>query len=612
MDKISAFQVTNVTLSGFKSFSSETKLAFGNTTVITGGNGRGKSSLADALAFAFTGFPFFGDRKLDCLHNDINPELKICVHFLDESGNQHELVRMRCKSRMTISYDGHEVRQRDLNEMFGERDIFLSIFNPLYFIEELGESGRQLLERYLPQISQEKVIEQLSAPVRTALQNMELSAPESHIKRLRENIQEMESSVIYLQGQLDMAKAQKHSQENTVSELSKQIELLRSEQKALEEKQFAGLDVSAIREELGRLRERYRNLLHTLQNSKSAIDTHCLELHRRLGERKAAVYVPKYEASIAETTGRIQELASAYKRESRLCTALTPGFQCPVCHREVTEAELSTVQAAVRISQGKILAQGREKKAQLDELREMERKARSAFERFKAKDIAALESEIAADERKSASQEKDPIFHKSEEIHKRMQQLTATLKFGRLSPEEYERLHECRESMDKALATLAAQQTVEPVSVETVEQQILSLQKKIRAGKDQLQYLACYISKRTEMMLSELRINRVAISLYDVVKSTGEIKDAFHFTYGERRYNQLSLSEKIRAGIEVSELFKRLTGRTYPTFVDNMESVDDLNNIRPTGQLIMAKCIANTDLRVRPVAPLSTAGLQAA
>ena len=33
--------------------------------------------------------------------------------------------------------------------MFGERDLFLSIFNPRYFIDVLGTKGRDLLERYL-------------------------------------------------------------------------------------------------------------------------------------------------------------------------------------------------------------------------------------------------------------------------------------------------------------------------------------------------------------------------------------------------------------------------------------------------------------------------------
>lgn len=100
--------------------------------------------------------------------------------------------------------------------------------------------------------------------------------------------------------------------------------------------------------------------------------------------------------------------------------------------------------------------------------------------------------------------------------------------------------------------------------------------------------------------------------LYDVVKSTGEVKDTFKFTYSGRRYDRLSLSEKIRAGMEVSELIKRLTGRNYPVFVDNMESVDDLANVRPTGQIIMAKCVSNAPLQVRPIKPIVFAEQRAA
>ena len=44
-----------------------------------------------------------------------------------------------------------------------------------------------------------------------------------------------------------------------------------------------------------------------------------------------------------------------------------------------------------------------------------------------------------------------------------------------------------------------------------------------------------YISKRAELTFSQLKMNRVEISLYDVVKSTGEVKDTFKFTYSGRR-----------------------------------------------------------------------------
>lgn len=148
MEKLKSFRITALHMEGFKSYSQPTDLTFGDPTVITGGNGRGKSSIADAIAFAVTGLPFFGEHRIDLLHSEDNPDLFIRMRFVDENGTLHELSRARKSNRMTITYDGCEVRQVDLTDLFGERDVFLSIFNPLYFIEELGSDGKNLLQRY--------------------------------------------------------------------------------------------------------------------------------------------------------------------------------------------------------------------------------------------------------------------------------------------------------------------------------------------------------------------------------------------------------------------------------------------------------------------------------
>ena len=127
MEKIERFQITGMTIDGFKCYQVPTILDFGSQTVITGGNGRGKTSIADAIAFAVTGQPFFGERGIDKLHNEVQPEVSVSLRFLDEKRAPHELTRTRHKNRMTIHYDGHEIRQMDLTDMFGERDVFLSI-----------------------------------------------------------------------------------------------------------------------------------------------------------------------------------------------------------------------------------------------------------------------------------------------------------------------------------------------------------------------------------------------------------------------------------------------------------------------------------------------------
>lgn len=609
MDKIKSFQITELSLCGFKSFAEETHITFGNPTVITGGNGRGKSSLADAIAFAVTGLPFFGEKRIDRMHSDDNPELYIRMDFLDENRVPHTLIRTRQKNRMAINYDGYEIRQMDLNDMFGERDIFLSILNPLYFIEELGDSGKELLARYLPMIPQKTVMEQLSAESREVLKNLELIAPEGHLKRVRESIRELEKSILYLEGQQDMAAEQSRNRDATISVLTGQITALQDEIGKLEEKQFSGMDVASLQDELANLSARYSELAGDLR-SDTGVEEQLLELNRKLGERKAAVYAPKYGEHIAETSAKVRDLALQYKKETALCAGIVPGFICPTCRRSVMEADIPAVQEAFRASVGEIVAQGRAQRAQLEELQELEKKSQDTFEQFKAEDIARMEQEISA--LRSGDPETDAAVRQAKDIHARIQQLTSDLEFGMLTPEEYDRLRECKTQIGELTAQLTATKNTQIPTASDVEDRIREAKNAIGEYESLAKCLVFYISKRAEMTFSQLKMNRVELSLYDVVKSTGEFKDAFKFTYNGRRYDRLSLSEKIRAGMEVAELFKRLTGRYYPTFVDNMESVDDLSNVRPTGQLIMAKCIANTDLVVKPVRPIVSAIQQAA
>ena len=102
-----------------------------------------------------------------------------------------------------------------------------------------------------------------------------------------------------------------------------------------------------------------------------------------------------------------------------------------------------------------------------------------------------------------------------------------------------------------------------------------------------------------ELGLSRLRMNRVAISLYEVAKTTGEIRDVFKFTYEDRPYVCLSGSERIRAGLEVAELIKGMVGVDYPVFIDDAERVPVIDNVRPSGQIFAAIVVNGTALSVK-------------
>ena len=611
MKKIEQFQITSLMLSGFKSYEEPTELVFGNPTVITGGNGRGKSSIADAIAFAVTGCPFFGERGIDRLHNENNPDVAIRMCFVDETGTLHELNRTRRKNRMTITYDGYEIRQLDLADLFGERDVFLSIFNPLYFIEELGEDGKKLLERYLPTIPHETVLSQLSEPVREHLKNETIPSPEGSLKRCREEIRGLEERITYLRGQKDLAASQGESHEQAEQELTLQADTLREEIAELEQRQFFGMDVSDMQERLVELSGRYEEAARDERTDTSKLREQLQTLREKIARREGEQYQSKFTEALAEASARVKDLGVRYQRESAAYKAFHAGMECPACHRSVTEQSLPEVQAALKKVLSELYAAGSEQRAQLIELQELDKKAADTFAQFKEDDLGKWAAEAAEMEQRCASLA-EQASAETERLRAEIQTLTADLEYGNLSQSEYDHLGTCREELRQSEAKIAALQTMTAAQLPDFDREIAQANASIAEIKRKMANVIAYISKRAELTFSQLKMNRVEISLYDVVKSTGEVKDTFKFQYGGRRYDRLSLSEKIRAGMEVSELMKRLTGRNYPVFVDNMESVDDLANVRPTGQIIMAKCVSGAALQVKPVRPIAFAEQRAA
>lgn len=611
MKKIEQFQITSLMLSGFKSYEEPTELVFGNPTVITGGNGRGKSSIADAIAFAVTGCPFFGERGIDRLHNENNPDVAIRMCFVDETGTLHELNRTRRKNRMTITYDGYEIRQLDLADLFGERDVFLSILNPLYFIEELGEDGKKLLERYLPTIPHETVLSQLSEPVREHLKNETILSPEGSLKRCREEIRSLEERITYLRGQKDLAASQGESHEQAEQEVTLQADILRREIVELEQRQFSSMDVSAMQERLVELSGRYEEAARDERADTSKLREQLQLLREKIARREVEKYQSKFTEALAEASARVKDLGVRYQRENAAYKAFHAGMECPACHRSVTEQSLSEVQAALKKVLSELYAAGSEQRAQLIELQEMDKKAADTFARFKEDDLGKWAAEAAEMEQRCASLA-EQASAETECLRAEIQTLTADLEYGNLSQAEYDRLGTCREELRQSEAKIAALQDMTAAQLPDFDREIAQANANIAEIKRKMADVIAYISKRAELTFSQLKMNRVEISLYDVVKSTGEVKDTFKFQYGGRRYDRLSLSEKIRAGMEVSELMKRLTGRNYPVFVDNMESVDDLANVRPTGQIIMAKCVSGAALQVKPVRPIAFAEQRAA
>ena len=605
---IKQFEISSLKVSGFKCFAEERSFSFGPMNAIVGHNAQWKSTISDEIYYAITGVSFFGSNRMDRLRapgKNISVELQI----VDGEGQPHCLIRNRVGDNTDVFWDGQPIAAKDLNTVFAERDLFLAVFNPLYLIEVLGNKGRDLFERYMPEVPHEKVMEQLSEHNQSILAQNPFLSPEALVKQTRESIRELESTLTYCQGQQDLLRSQREQSGVLLADRQKELQDCRVRIQELESIRTTGFDGSDLKERLAdlySLHEEYVREQASLPQTDD-LDAKFRDLTQKRAKREADVYHSQYAQALADTQKQINELGMELARHRHILAGLQPGIRCPMCYQTVTQETLPALKDEFEATIRRICAQGKELSGQLDELHGLDEKAREVFEAFRAQDIAMCNLELADIELRrqqavdAVRAENERRQQKISEIREEIQNIELDLETGRLSSEEMVEL-ECFKERAKALEAeievLTEQQgssmgaDVAPgISAEEINAEIVKKNELLTA-------LSSYIAERVRQRFDHLDLNRVSISLYEVSKTTGEVRDVFKFNYEDRPYVILSLSEKIKAGLEVSELLKKIAGINYPVFIDNGESVPVIDNVRPSGQTFISQVVKNEQLRV--------------
>ena len=605
---IKQFEISSLKVSGFKCFAEERSFSFGPMNAIFGHNAQGKSTIADAISYAITGVSFFGSNRMDRLRapgKNISVELQI----VDGEGQPHCLIRNRVGDNTDVFWDGQPIAAKDLNTVFAERDLFLAVFNPLYLIEVLGNKGRDLFERYMPEVPHEKVMEQLSEHNQSILAQNPFLSPEALVKQTRESIRELESTLTYCQGQQDLLRSQREQSGVLLADRQKELQDCRVRIQELESIRTTGFDGSDLKERLAdlySLHEEYVREQASLPQTDD-LDAKFRDLTQKRAKREADVYHSQYAQALADTQKQINELGMELARHRHILAGLQPGIRCPMCYQTVTQETLPALKDEFEATIRRICAQGKELSGQLDELHGLDEKAREVFEAFRAQDIAMCNLELADIELRrqqavdAVRAENERRQQKISEIREEIQNIELDLETWRLSSEEMVELEFFKErakALEAEIEVLTEQQgssmgaDVAPgISAEEINAEIVKKNELLTA-------LSSYIAERVRQRFDHLDLNRVSISLYEVSKTTGEVRDVFKFNYEDRPYVILSLSEKIKAGLEVSELLKKIAGINYPVFIDNGESVPVIDNVRPSGQTFISQVVKNEQLRV--------------
>lgn len=134
--------------------------------------------------------------------------------------------------------------------------------------------------------------------------------------------------------------------------------------------------------------------------------------------------------------------------------------------------------------------------------------------------------------------------------------------------------------------------------VSVVREEIKNLNQIIANAEKRIAAAKTFLVHRCELQMKEVttHLERLSIRLFDVVKSTGEMKPVFKLEYDGKEYKVLSTSEEIRCFLELSKLVRKLSKRDYPVFIDCAESIGEYE--QPESQTFAARFINDMPLEV--------------
>ena len=595
MAQITSLQIEHLTVTGFGCFAGEHTWTFGRMTTVTGHNYQGKSTIADAIAYALTGAPVFGGRDLDRLQNEGSPFMRVELTVRADDGKTHEIRRARQGGKTALSVDGTTTTQERFAERFGSRDLILSLLNPLYFAEVLGGDGRTLIEQYLPSVPHESVMEKLSEHMRGILGDDRLEIPEVYLKEKRHELKELEKDRLVLDGQMQQTENQRVKLQKELAEKKALLAHTAAALAPLENKQKAQ-DFTALDAEIARLSTQY----DAVQDGQA--DDRRAALQAELDAVREREFTFPGTAQLRQMLGQLQALYGRYNDEAgRLQYLQTQGI-CPTCLRRIDAANFPEIQSAFAKRLQKIQTDGVALRQQSETLAMQETQARQEFDVLKAGEITRLEQELASAQADNAAQQRDLIKAKIKE-------LSAQRALGGLTADEaqqYQTLFHEQGKLESEISQITKMLDSLPKGqqegLDKLDAEIRTLQDKITAAK-------VYQSERVALLFAPVQMHKAGLKLYEPMKESGELRDVFKLTWDGRDYVRLSLSERMRCGLEVVELLSRLSGKSYPLFVDNTESFCDLGAAQHDGQMILARVVARQTLQVKSLdAPQQKAG----
>ena len=595
IDRINRININRITVEGFKGYNHEKTFELGNTTKIYADNGQGKTSIGEAIVWAFLGSNLWGNDKSDSdLKNKTSKKMKVEVEFTDGE-KDYILSRSRYGNKTTITLNNKEIRQVDLYYLLGNKDIFLSIFNPMYYFTMSQKQAREFIVSILPEIKIEDVIENLEDYELEYIKkdiNYIHNNPNGYMKEKRKEIKELEEDIIYIEGILSTLEPRNIEKCLDLYELDSAEKEYQDKKKRLEE---LILEKHTLEKEKFNIENQKTNIIDTTELYKKK-----MELEKSIEIIKAKEYATEKDVmrKIVMLENEVENLRQEYKEISQF--NLKEGDRCPTCRTVINKHHLAVLNGEIKDTLNKITERGKKKTQELKKLLEKEKDMQTKFNTFKENRISDFEEKLRTVNKEIEDIENtdtdDVKANKLREYDARISMLDKKIETFK---KEFKEIEEGYYKLKSEIEVRKKQ--IEENKEKTIEyqQKIKEHNKTIETYKKQISIAQNYTSLKVKL-LSEIihkNLDKVEIELQKIVKSTGEIKDTFEVKYMGKKHTIISASEKIKAGLEITDMIINLTGLYYPIFVDNGESITEYS-INNDVQIIETRVVKGKELEV--------------
>lgn len=528
-------EFTGVKMKNFRCSSASVTFPHGPVHIV-GDNGKGKSTIGEAIIFALYGVTVTGSTKNDALVQQEADSTSVEIG-LNVVGKSHTVTRTKHKAETgsKVWVDGVKSNQAGVLRLVGlDQKEFLSMFNPSYFLAwvESDQKGAQdFFARLLPKPNPIELTAKLSEGFRDDLDEDLLSDINGNLLSLKHKKDEIEKKENFLSGQISETERQLQDTETTVD------------------------DDTPI---LARLAE--------LSQARSILVVPA----RPIPHVPVNVSAVKTQINALTITRNTLQITTLPQEPEKTCDACGQNLAGPAMEKAVSTWQ--EIKKQMRDANVKIQNQRGQLAEQIKVLTEQLTQA----EQQNADQAKAYPDTLAEWEQQTAKSREDlqVIDVETSGLQSKLGQITA-------QKEDKKR----RDDAKVRLTDLQKQQAEIDAKAKTITNQVNALTQASKAA--------------AEMLAEQIQghLNHVSLKLFDLVKTTGEVKPAFRILYDGKPTPFLSFSERTKAGMELRQLVAALREIEAPVFVDNKESISILPDLGNT-QVLMAEVITGQELQV--------------